>query len=103
VREAHPTDGRQAPPNIRDGVLLASAKSGEEKDGHATACVRKLNIEFPALVDGMDNAAELSYAAWPDRLYLVSRDGRIAYKSAPGPDGFRPPELEAAIGKELGR
>jgi len=31
----------------------------------------------------------------PDRLYLVGRDGRIAYRGAPGPFGF--------IATELGR
>ena len=102
VREAHPTDGRQAPPNVRDGVLLPLARNEEEKDEHATSCVRKLNIGFPTVVDNMDNAVELDYAAWPDRLYLVGRDGRIAFKGAPGPGGFRPPELEAAIQRELG-
>ena len=101
VREAHPTDGQQAAPNIRDGVLLSSAKTDEEKDSHATACVRKLNIEFRALVDGMDNAVELAYSAWPDRLYLVSKQGRIVFKGAPGPAGFRPAELQAAIMREL--
>jgi hypothetical protein len=28
---------------------------------------------------------------------LVDRGGRIAYKGQPGPVGFRPAELEAAI------
>ena len=102
VREAHPTDGWQAPANVRDGVLLPLAKDEAQKDAHATSCVRKLNIEFPTVVDNMDNAVELNYAAWPDRLYLVGRDGRIAFKGAPGPGGFRPPELEAAIERELG-
>jgi hypothetical protein len=102
VREAHPIDGQQAPANVRDGVLLPLAKDEAQKDEHATSCVRKLNIEFPTVVDNMDNAVELNYAAWPDRLYLVARDGRIAFKGAPGPGGFRPPELEAAIERELG-
>ncbi len=103
VREAHPTDGWQVPANERAGVLLPAAKSIEQKEEHATACVRKLNIRFTTLIDGMDNKVELDYSGWPDRLYLVAKDGRIAYKGGPGPGGFHPNELEAAIGAELGR
>jgi len=99
VREAHPIDGRQVPQNLRDGVLLSSATTQAEKDDHAGVCIRKLDIKFPTLVDRMDNKVELSYAGWPDRLYLVDTDGRITYKSAPGPAGFIPSELEAAIRK----
>jgi type I thyroxine 5'-deiodinase len=63
--------------------------------------VRKLDIKFTTLIDNMDNAVELDYAGFPDRLYVVGRDGRIAWKSRPGPRGFRPVELEAAIEKEV--
>jgi hypothetical protein len=101
IREAHPTDGVQAPANVRDGILIEAAKSIDQKDDHATACVRKLDIKFAALIDGMDNRTENDYTAWPDRLMLVGRDGRIAFKGEMGPRGFRPPELEAAIRKEL--
>ena len=61
--------------------------------------MRKLNIEFPAVVDNMDNAVELNYAEWPDRLYLVGKDGKILYKSGVGPAGFKPRELEGALEK----
>ncbi len=101
IREAHPTDGRQVPRNLREGILLPSAKTDQEKHEHATACVRKLNIKFRSVVDNIDNKVEADYAAWPDRLYLVGKEGRIAWKGRPGPKGFRPDELEAAIRKEL--
>jgi len=97
IREAHSTDGWQAPRNEKEGVLLESAKSIEQKEEHATACTRNLDIRFTTLIDAMDNNVESAYTAWPDRLYLVGKNGRIAWKSAPGPQGFRPPELEAAI------
>lgn len=103
IREAHATDGRQAPANVRDNILLEYAKTEEQKDEYASSCVRNLGIEFPAVVDALDNAVERSYTAWPDRLYLIGKDGKIKYKSAPGPRGFRPPELEAAIKLELSR
>jgi len=38
-----------------------------------------------------------TYAAWPERLYLVGTDGRVAYAGGPGPSGFSPAELQEAI------
>src|SRR5688572_17856736 len=99
VREAHPTDGWQAARNVKEGVLLESAKTYEQKDSHATSCARTLGIEFTTLVDGMDNAVETAYTAWPDRYYIIAKDGRIAAKGKPGPAGFKAPEIESAIVK----
>jgi len=103
VREAHPTDGWQVPRNEKEGVLLESAKSYEQKEEHATSCTRTLGIEFTTVVDGMDNAVETAYTAWPDRFYLIDSNGVIVAKGAPGPAGFKAPEIEAAIVKLLGR
>ena len=36
-------------------------------------------------------------AGWPDRLYLIGRDGRVAFQGDQGPFGFRPEQLEEAI------
>ncbi len=44
-----------------------------------------------------DNGVERAYTGWPDRLYVIDRDGRIAYKSAAGPFGFKPAEVEASL------
>lgn len=62
-------------------------------------CVAKLGIRIPAVVDGFDNSTERAYTAWPDRLYLIDRDGKVAFKSPPGPFGFKPQALESAIAK----
>lgn len=103
IREAHPTDGWQVPINEREGILLATAKDIEQKEDHASLCVLRLDIKFTTLVDNMDNKVEANYSGWPDRLYVIGKDGRIAWKGSPGPQGFRPPELEAAIQQELSR
>ena len=44
---------------------------------------------------------ERAYTAWPDRLYVIDRDGLIAHKSAAGPFGFKPAEVEAALKRIL--
>ncbi|MBM3786172.1 MAG: deiodinase [Acidobacteria bacterium] len=103
VREAHPTDGWQAPRNEKENVLLESAKSYDQKDDHAASCVRNLGIEFTTLVDGMDNAAERAYTAWPDRYYIVDIDGKIVEKGSPGPAGLRAERVDAALRKLSGR
>jgi hypothetical protein len=67
----------------------------------AGICVRNLSIELPALIDEPDNRVERDYTGWPDRLYVVDRDGRISYKSAAGPFGFKPAEVAAVLARLL--
>jgi hypothetical protein len=58
-----------------------------------------LKIEIPALIDNIDNSTEKAYSAWPDRLYVIDKQGRVAFKSAPGPFGFTPKQMEVALRK----
>ena len=51
------------------------------------------------MLDEFGNSTESTYTGWPDRLYLIDANGRVAYKSKPGPFGFKPADLEAAITK----
>ena len=102
IREAHPTDAWALTSNEREGIVLASPKDYAEKAGVARTCVRKLAIEIPALIDDFDSTTEIAYSAWPDRLYVIDRDGRIAYKAKPGPFGFLPREVEATLGRLVG-
>ena len=53
------------------------------------------------VIDGIDNTVADVYGGWPDRLYLVGADGRIAYQGGPGPFGFKPEELEQVLERHL--
>ena len=97
LKEIHPTDGWQVKENERDAVLFRQHRSREERVGAGQACMLKLALEMPALVDEMDDGVARAYAAMPERLYLVGRDGRVAYKGGMGPMFFRPTEWERAI------
>lgn len=83
--------------NVRENVVFRDPRSVEERAQVADRCVRKLGIRFPALIDGIENAVERQYEGWPDRMYLIDGSGRVAYKSAPGPFGFHPADLESAL------
>jgi Iodothyronine deiodinase len=99
VTEAHPSDVWQMQSNIKDSVVFASPKDEEERALVAGACVRKLGIEIPAVIDEFGNSTERAYTGWPDRLYIIDRSGRVAYKAKPGPFGFKSDELRAALQK----
>ena len=100
IKEAHPADNWPARVNpriqyIKDPTTLF------ERFQVANTCVNDLKIDIPCLIDDMENATMDAYKGWPDRLYLVGKDGRIAFRGEPGPRGFRPPVLDEAIKAEL--
>jgi hypothetical protein len=97
IQEAHPIDAWQVDDNLDDDVLVASTMTKDDRVKVAGMCIRNLGIELPALVDEPDNRAERAYTGWPDRLYVIDREGRIDYKSAAGPFGFKPAEVEASL------
>ena len=97
IQEAHPIDAWQVNDNRKDDVLVASTMTADERLKVAGLCVKNLKIDLPALVDGSDNRVERDYTGWPDRLYVIDRNGRVAYKSAPGPFGFKPKEMERVL------
>lgn len=99
IQEAHPSDAWQMPSNLKHNVVFASPKSSEERTEIASLCVLRLGIQFPALVDGIENVTETAYTGWPDRLYVIDRDGRVAFKSAPGPFGFKPAGVEQTLAR----
>lgn len=99
IQEAHPIDAWQLDDNLEDDVLVASTKTMDERVNVAGMCMTKLGIALPALVDGPDNAVERDYTGWPDRLYVIDRDGTIALKGAAGPFGFKPADVEATLAR----
>lgn len=97
IKEAHPVDAWQADSNRVDDVLYTDPRQDAERRELARTCSTKLGIEFPALVDDMDDTTERNYTAWPDRIYLVDKEGRIAFKSDAGPFGFQTDVLSNAL------
>ncbi len=84
--------------NRRARVVVDDPRSGEERTSVARACAVRMRIAIPVLVDGVDNAVASAYGGWPDRLYLIGRDGRVAFQGGGGPFGFKPGDLKEAIG-----
>lgn len=101
IREAHPEDGWVLSANRDEGIELADPTSPAERIDAAEACALRLQTRIPILLDGLDDAVARAYGGWPDRLYLIGRDGRVAFQGEEGPSGFEPEELAQAIESEL--
>ena len=97
IREAHPEEGWILPENRRSGVAIHEPTTDEERLVVAQNCATNLEMSMLTVIDGIDNAVADVYGGWPDRLYLIGADGRIAYQGGEGPFGFKPEELERAI------
>ena len=52
---------------------------------------------MPLLVDTIDDQVNRAYSGFPDRLYLIDREGKVAYKGGRGPFGYKPRELEQTL------
>lgn len=101
IQEAHPIDAWHDEDNEKDKIAVRSEKTLDERCAVADACLTKLKLEIPAVIDGLSNSTESAYTGWPDRLYVIGADGRVAYKSKPGPYGFKPGEVEATLKRIL--
>jgi Iodothyronine deiodinase len=97
IREAHPSDGWSMESNDRVGITVAQPKTAAERNRVAAQCCSSLELAMPMLVDGIDDAVGQAYSAFPDRLYLLDRDGKVAYKGGRGPYGYKPRELEQTL------
>jgi hypothetical protein len=99
IREAHPEDEWQMDSNVEERIVLKQPRLFAERQEAAKILVERLKYRMPVAIDGMDNRADAAFAAWPERIYIVGPDGRIAYKGGMGPFEFDVKEA----GEELGR
>jgi hypothetical protein len=97
VREAHPIDGWRMESNDRVGVSVAQPRSNLQRVEVATQCHDLLEMSMPVLVDGVDDRVGHAYSGMPDRLYIIDREGKVAFKSGRGPFWFNPAEMEQAL------
>lgn len=83
--------------NDKAGVAFAQPRSPGERQKAAASCCAALKMTMPLLVDTLDDHVGHAYSGMPDRLYVIDRNGRVAYQGGRGPFGFQPGEMEQAL------
>ena len=89
------------PINEEQGIVFEQPKSEAERVEAAGACMLNLRLSMPIALDEMTDTVDTAYAALPERLYLIDPEGRIAYRSGPGPWSFDIDAWEKAIGEAV--
>ena len=54
---------------------------------------QRLYSNIPLVVDTMENEAELAFSAWPERLFIIDGENRLAFIGDLGPDGYLPEKV----------
>lgn len=89
IREAHAAnEGWPVPYAERLGIK--QAKTTAQRCEVADRLVKEKKLTIPILIDRPDNTVGEAYAAWPDRIYAIGVDGRLAICGGRGPRGFEP-------------
>jgi iodothyronine deiodinase-like protein len=101
IKEAHPVDEWQMKDNVSEDVCYMQPKTLAQRLAIANDFVKRFDYGIPLLVDPIENPANATYAAWPERLYIVDESGIIVYKGKPGPFGYHPEEVEAWLVKRF--
>lgn len=101
TREAHPDDGWRVPQNLEAGITYLEPTTDAEREEVAVACQLNLDLKMPMLIDSIDNDVEQKYISLPMRLFLIDKDGTIAYTGDEGPRGFDTNSWEGAIKEQI--
>ncbi len=89
ISEAHASDSRWPMGYAKEMGIKEHTNFGE-RCAVAEKLVKDKKLTIPCLIDNMDNKAAEAYQGWPDRVFLVRKDGRLAVAAARGPWGFKP-------------
>jgi hypothetical protein len=101
IAEAHPEDEWQMDSNVEEKIVFKQPRLLEERREAAKILVERLKCRLPVAIDGMDNGADVAFAAWPERIYIIGSDGRVAYKGGMGPFEFDVEEAKQKLGELL--
>ena len=101
IAEAHAADEWQTESNDQAGIRVLQHTTITDRIAEARAGARRLGFSMPVLVDGMENKVSEAFAAWPERIYVIDRNRRIAFKGGPGPWEFDPEAAGRALDELL--
>lgn len=97
IRDTHPVLGFRAPTNDRLGIRPdQEPKNLADREKWACADRKKMECTIPVVMDTFDDRTLKAYDAFPQRIYVLDKSGRVTYVSS-GLVGFDVDGLTKAV------
>jgi hypothetical protein len=97
IRDTHPALGFRAPTNDRRGIPPEQEpKSVEDREKWACEDRKKMKCSIPVVMDTFDDKTLKAYDAFPQRVFVLDKDGKVAYVSS-GLSGMEAGAVEKAL------
>ena len=97
ISEAHATDEWK----LYTDVCFKQPTTIEERVEVASKFATRLHGDMDIVIDGMNNLCRDAFSSWPERLYVIGNDGKVAYKGGLGPDGYLPDEVKSWLKQHI--
>ena len=83
IRDTHPVLGFRAPTNDRKGIASdQEPKTLADREKWACEDRKKMMCTIPVVMDTMDDKTMRAYDAFPQRVYVLDRSGKVVYSSS---------------------
>jgi hypothetical protein len=97
IRDTHPVLGFRAPTNDRRGIgSEAEPKTLADREKWACEDRKKMKCTIPVVMDTFDDKTLNAYDAFPQRVYVLDKNGKIVYSSS-GLVGFDLENVSKAV------
>jgi len=97
IRDTHPVLGFRAPTNDRLGIdPEKEPKTLADREQWACEDRKKMNCTIPVVMDTFDDKALKAYDAFPQRVFVLDKSGRIVFVSS-GLVGFDTESVTKAV------
>jgi hypothetical protein len=97
IRDSHPVLGFRAPTNDRRAIGPdQEPKSLADREKWACEDRKKMKCTIPIVMDTFDDRTLKAYDAFPQRVYVLDRSGKVVHSSA-GLIGFEVENVRKAL------
>jgi hypothetical protein len=87
--------------NVDESICYPQPRTLLQRVAIANDFIQRFHFPLPLSVDDMGETADLAYAAWPERIYIIDESGVIAYRGGLGPFNYHPQEARAWLEKRF--
>lgn len=83
IRDSHPVLGFRAPTNDRRDIgPEQEPRNLADREKWACADQKKMKCTIPVVMDTFDDRTMTAYAAFPQRVYVLDKAGKVLYVSS---------------------